>query len=603
MVIKIQWVRRVFSGAHHLQFRLLRMGAFYWKLSKTVTALTIAGLCGAAMAQDMPVQESDASPGITKAEEAALYGGTNGQSAKFLQQFKAGRAQTGNTRANSIIFMHDDNFDGVTDHAESINNATRLEKLTGEAANKNGGKLQNKDGVERDEELQKWRDKEEEACRKKVKDSNDQKAKENIAAVCYQPSPNLKNTHAAHDGPLDEHRVYELTDDAKNAAKQAGNEYAKRTWAEAANYDYPNNKEVKQSSKMGKVIALNRKNGKETWEETDVVANPDLIRSEIAAAEEQKLRNLQQGAKFFKAKRISNTEFVEDHDLDKIVSSRYGNTSDPAAVAKADQEVAVVIAAKSVLANQKYCMKPNNTFMLLTKGSCPQGEKEMSYPEIHNMKDISSQDRIRQFQQAASQLDDKAKKSIGENAAKIVKCLQPGVWCNNKPGDANNKQFEQVKGDAGNAFKDTRAFNYDNAYRGALGGYDKNVDTVRSMDLNEGNSKDFNEFKKQAAEGKKEYKDFLDNERKKQADSGGKYKSPYLDKRNFDTQTMNARKLSGRNPGRGDGTFIGKPSDTPASANYKYSVPSGGAPSAPPAAQAPRGPASNPKPAGGGFMY
>lgn len=521
-------------------------------------ALLFSTQISSGQAAKSSTQESDESMGLTEAEMNAM----DKSARDFAKKFKDGRksfAEDPKSRNAEVIEMHDHDGNALTDHPEG----SILESKTSAASGIDKFKFGQE--KERAEAIKKWRDKKVNECEEKLnkqfQSNPDQFKGQDFAevqkAVCYQPSPNLENVGSAHGGENETHRNYVMKDAVKKASREAGEAYANRVWNEAGNYEGV--EQFKKSKNASKVMVKTLKDGRETFEEVDRGVNPDLIQSEVAHLEEKVDENVLQNFKLFRGRRLAKLEFEDDADFDATVSEAYKGTSKED-IERGDNIVALKVAEKEVVGNKDFCWTGNTPKKVPDSGVCEPGSEKLSLAghakklaEAPNAKPLSSDDKNKMREAAFNALDNKEKEAAKKKLADIKKCMGQNTWC--------DKEFKEQKGDPGGLYKDTREYNYNVVSLGrkkGLNQYEKDMEG--NIDYNK--NPDYKEFQKQMKDAKSEYASFLKDEKDKEAFSkknGGNYKSPYLNKKNFDLDKMNTRQLSGRNPKRGDATFSSTP--------------------------------------------
>ena len=580
----IQHLKRFPTRAGFLLFTVFRMDSLFRHAQRLVYLVGISVLATGARAEGFEDSTGgktlESSGGLSQAEIQQLDAATRKQVEKF-HQGRASSGANGNGRVSNVLEMHDSNYDGVTDHGNASN---ALEKGTENAALGNGSRMPS--GDKRNAKLEEAR----------VKACNGKK----VNGACANISANIIDVGPAHldkgqKADTEEHRVYEVTKGAKAGAEKAGAEYAKQVIQDGANYDpqgdavnAPNNSKVQRVGKRGDKVRVQRMvNGQAQWVETDIAANPDLLRSEVAWLEDQKARNVQNGWKFLRAKKLSGGSKLDEDEMGDLVQSAYKGTS-AKEIAEGDRIVAERIAQKQVLGGRLICSDgsaPNNKNECKTLGK--DGKPESAQTVANLMSGNLSPDKKLLIQQRLNnaKLNPNDKKSVAERAAMVSACMKEDVWCNANGGnietDRNGKPLDYAKDktkDVGSTFTDTRELVYHQADKARKGSLNNAQRTMTNADFNSRNSQTYRDMQKQVQAAKAQSDQFLANERLREKQDP-LYKSPYL-RGGYNPGTMSATQLSGRNVQRGDASFMSR---GPSSAVARDVAPAPGSPSmAPP---------------------
>lgn len=344
---------------------------------------------------------------LSAEDEAKLERGARDQ----LRKFRKGRASSSvdqASRYSGILEMHDADYDGVSDHDNSANDLEGgMEKV---AVGRPGTS-----GVFRKNALEKSKA---EACK-------------NRDDGCEAISGVIVDRGSAHGGPNEPHRVYEVAEEAKKNARAAGESYGRRTITEA-------------STKKGSVTSN---------------ADIDLLRTEAAWLEDQKERNLQNGWKFLRAKRLIGSipgyQPTFDINVAELVSRVY-RSGDPKDAARQDAEFV----------------------------------REAS--RIINERARSTDPNYRPPQDAEKTLE------------KIQSCMGQNKWCNKGLEDLPSKGQ-----DPGNAYTDTRELIYHQSSIAQRAPLNRQIDVMRNMDFSQATdsktgAKIFSEFQKDVANAQRD---------------------------------------------------------------------------------------------------
>ena len=462
---------------------------------------------------------------------------------KQVERFRRGRESSGKgnlgSRYSGTLEMHDSNYDGISDHENSNNS---LEGGVDKAAIGKAG-ISNRD--ERNRLLSEAKEK---ACKS---GSGGDAAK--LANCVSNSSAVIIDRGSAHGGENDPHRVYELTDKATQAAKDAGSAYANQVGAEATNYDTQGLKQVEKTSRQNIVRVKTIVDGKEKIETVKIGPDIDLVRSEVAWLEDQKERNIQNGWKYYRAKRLAGGAEMSDGALGETVSKFYRD-ADPKNAAKQDAAFAQTVAEQAQLKIEPVCVLNGNISPKPKNGACPAGSTSSDLGEaLKNETDQNKRLAAIEALKKEKKNDKDFAKNVQETRAKLANCMKEGVWC-----DKNMEDLAKKKGvgdPAGNAASDARELQYYNlqqASRGPLNQFERNV---TSMDFNKTTDaktqgKPYQDMQRQVREAQKAYKDFIDEERRTNPNSS------YL-RSGSDPNRMNARQIFGRNAAR-DGKTLGR---------------------------------------------
>jgi hypothetical protein len=459
------------------------------------------------------IDNSNAHDGLTPEQIKTLDKKTQ----DVINRFNKGRTDSsvgGAGRYSGTLEMHDADYDGITDHGNA-NNA--LEGGQEDAALGKGSRMPG--GAKRNEALEK--------ARRKAGKCTDKPGE-----YCGNISANLVDRGPAHGKDTPEkrepHRVYELTDEAKKNAEQAGKTYATQVIQDAGQYDASGAKGVRNvgADKNQVEVFDGRK-----WTRQNVAANPELLRSEAAWLEEQKARNVQNGWKMLRAKRLigqiraanennigwddqlssdekkeyfkinpgAHPNLISDHDVDELVNSTYRSASQTGDTSREDQQLMAALskkAAAELARRQQYL-----TMVLKRRGASTD-------PAVDKRAIEESQ------------------KQLQVNNDLLAKCMAQGAWCTN-----NSKLDPKLRGklpnppstaspnaprptvdlvdiakagqDPGAAYQDTRELNYNLADQARRGPLANNVNNVRNSDFSENSdratgAKIFNEYKQAA---------------------------------------------------------------------------------------------------------
>lgn len=462
---------------------------------------------------------------------------------KQVERFRRGRESSGvgnlGSRYSGSLEMHDSDYDGISDHTNS-NNA--LEGGIEEAAIGRAG-ISNPD--ERDKLLK-------EATLKACQTANPK----NVALCVQNSSAVIIDRGAAHGNETDPHRIHELTQKATDKAKRAGSAYALQAGQEASNFETRGLSQVEKTARPNTVRVKTVVNGKEVVREVKIGPDIDLVRSEVAWLEDQKDRNIQNGWKYYRAKRLVGV--MGDGALGETVSKFY-RSADPRDAQRQDAAFAQTIAEQAQLNNETLCINPSTkeATPLKTGQTCPKGQETTTAGEF--LKDEKNQTaRLKTIEELKKEKrnDKDFNKRVQEAQSKIANCMKEGVWC-----DSN---FENLVGKKGvsdpagvAASRDAREILYYNLQQAGRGPLNQFERTVTGADFNpqtdaKTQSKPYQDMQRQVREAQKAYKDFIEDERKNNPNS------PFL-RNGYNPNQMSARELFGRDPSR-DGKSLGRSS-------------------------------------------
>ncbi|MBS1982847.1 MAG: hypothetical protein JST16_01640 [Bdellovibrionales bacterium] len=535
---------------------------FYWQTALLALSLAVT----AARAQTTRFFDTTAGSdedtskygGIDKSEEINL----DKEHQKILKRFKDGRMSSSNgvrSRYSGILEMHDNDFDGVTDHDVSAN-GDPLEANTEAAAL---GKAGGVSGAARQKALQ-------EAANNAGHCKNGQTGN-SADPICRNISANLLDMGNAHGKADEEHRVYDLSKKAYEGAMDAGQKYGDKVNSEASNYGDtnlpPNAQAIKD--KEGNVTAMRVTSGGQT-NTVQVGANVDLLKSEAAWLTQQEDCEIHKQAKSMRAARLAGAE--SDKDTIALFANIYDCKRKD--TQQQEQEAAQKIQELSLLGGTLICdqTKGASKNELYTGSNCKDGSQPGSKNQTSSLVEFN-----RNFPGLSSQMWAAAKQkamgsgppsnAVKKDMAKIQKCLDLGTWCSS-PGhaDQNGDYYNPVKGDAGNAYSDTREYIMSRLYQARQGGLDKFESTMKSADFNDKtdaktNNQPYKKMVEQIREAQraaaivngKQY-----NAVRAQGRNSPNFKDPYTSQ-TFNTQTMTTQQLFGRNASRDGTTLLSNP--------------------------------------------
>lgn len=541
--------------------------------------------------------KTDTKGGILPSDEATISAETQ----KLLDRFRSGRYSSnkdGKSRYSGILEMHDEDFDGVTDHDNPGNS---LEGGMDEAAiGQKGGS-----GENRRKALAKQRENAGN-CKDGFVNGNKKFPCKNISAV-------IVDRGAAH-GPGGEkdaeepHRILELSDKAYAKAKQAGQAYGDSAVNAAEDYVGPAPAGAQGiKDKNGLVTSMKVQSGDQTTT-VKVGANVDLLKSEYAWLERQKQRQIDLEWQSLRAARLAGAE--KDPTAIRLFADVFGNNN--MSDQQRQQEAATRIFEWSQISDLDVCMK-SGEFLKSDSNGKPNCSGENNDP-IGTLSEFLSQKQDPDLAQkkwaearklvGQGDLKPKEKKEMAQEVAKIRNCLGRDVWCydrkhamaamqkNNQNGNGggnnanargnNNNQkdltWTPVQGDPGNAFDDVREALFNRLSAANAGGLDNFKKVMSTIDFNEKtdaktNTKPFREMmeqlkKAQAAaklvqsgQGDTEQVENNQGQMVSVRQNGIQVSSQniYGNKQNFDTKTMNTLSLFGRNPARDGGALANVP--------------------------------------------
>jgi hypothetical protein len=315
-----------------------------------------------------PNEDTGWAGGISEAETKQLDADVQ----KQVEQFKKGRESSGiggRGRYSGSLEMHDD-FTGVTYHPDA---GSGLEKPMDQVATK--GK--NGSEAERQKALEENRGNAGRCKDGMVTGSDGSKyACKNLSPILVDKGP--AHPKDAQSAEYDDHRIYELTKEAKEAAGKAGTGYAEQVIQDAT--DPTLKQEVQQEysqrgissstsmNSRGRITRTTRANGKTNTSE--VGAEVDLLRSEYAWLEDQKRQYTDRAWKSIRAARLAGiptnrqyepgtrndmTEFIS------LVSNDPGN----------DDAIAQRILERKELGLTQFCMDASGKLIVKTPQSAP----------------------------------------------------------------------------------------------------------------------------------------------------------------------------------------------------------------------------------------
>lgn len=506
--------------------------------------------------------------GISK-EEQEQIGNLNSKLQQQLNTFNVGRTSSGedsvdgsNNRFSGSIEMHDD-FSGVTYHPGA---ASGLEGPMDNVA------TQGKNGSEKErQEALKENRNNAGRCKDGFIDgvtlSGGGKALcKNLSAVLVDMGP----AHPHGDDPEEneQHRVYQMTDEAQKVSKKSGADYAQQVIADATSKTFDDEaQQASQAVGANRTLAVNAdgtvdvtvtKNGKSVTAQR----NPelDLLRSEAAWLEQQKQEYAERAWKTLRAARLAGTDTERYYQKDQIkefnslVSNTMGQKDQ-------DQQIAQRVAEQGTYSGSKFCYDGSGDAKPKGENPCPNAptskqtdaQKDALAQKLieeaekkGNSLDKNTADRMAEsigssgevilkdlismvpsqevptlYDQARENATDDEKKEISENLQKIQPCLEQNKWCwgadekYNLPPDA--KLYSEIQGGdpAGTASGDVRELMYSNIAAANNAPMAERLSRISNSDFNANtdaatSATVFTEFKKQYDENMQAYQAALE---------------------------------------------------------------------------------------------
>jgi hypothetical protein len=435
---------------------------------------------------------------------------------KLLNKYQQGRVSSkydGKSRYSSVLEMHDFNQDGVSDHDHSGN---KMEGGMDELAAGKKGLV----AKERKEALEK--------SRGNAGNCKDGQGPASQGNACFNLSGIIVDTGAAHGDAKSKHRVYKLTEEAKAAAEKAGEEYGKLA-IEQARYG-GKNKQV----------------------------DMDLLRSEAAWLEQQKRHMTEAAWKTLRAARLAgiDTSVTPDDPFMTKVGNMLSNGD-------GDDKIAQEVVLKDRTDSQGMCnvggawgvcteqtqAKANESISKETEAireSIKRDEaayaaaqqkirekyslsmKELTKKEVSEGRaTYELEEQVReQVLAGVAKSGAENQKSLEEETAKAQACMGKDKWCYGGVGVANVNsdpkmvaaqaqpgakpidKFDEVQGDAGIAFNDTREIIYNRLSEAQLAPVNKIESVMKGMDFDRDK---YPEFYEQLDDLKKDAKNLEDS--------------------------------------------------------------------------------------------
>jgi hypothetical protein len=513
-------------------------------------------------------EKTDTYGGIADSETKKL----DAKAQAIVEKFKRGRRsydQDPNSRYAKILQMHDADRDGITDHGSGGSGMPGIEGYMDKAAI---GTDQIVDNKERAKKLDAAREQDSVNCHKGPDGRWRRKDNE---ALCNDISAVIVDRGAAHDegserkvqfdsnkleiqgsGKLEEHRVYEMTTQARDASIKAGKEYATESVSDATDYGASESSDVKvvkgQNGNAQKVdVTVNGKTNT-----VEVAPNVDLLRSEAAYLEQHKAYIIQQTWKTIRANRLAQLSDASDQGI----QGRDLEITNLVAANASDADIAKRIAEKSALASTRVCEDGSP----VVNGKCGTGPAAKDPIALAKFVKDNANDQTKidaAYTEANKSLQgDKARLAgIQDNQAKIQNCLQPGKWCDDS--------YKEVPAgtNVGDAFRDTREYVFNQLeIANSKGLKDFGTEMLNNYDFNAHTDaktvdKPFTAMTKEYRDAQKKAQEIIAGQQKFQdemhAQGHTNYQSKFLDKSKFNPDTMSVQKLFGRDPTR-DGTTL-----------------------------------------------
>ncbi len=366
---------------------------------------------------------------------------------KAFRQFQDGRKSTTeggkSNRYGGILENHDLDRDGLSDHANAANDA---EGGQDEAAFGRRGMNQKDRQAAMDA-----------FCKKQGKEGpkpgSPTACGEDISAVLVD----LKPAHGVDKPGQDKekHRTYQLTSQSAANADKAGKNYAERVLRDARKFFSGN-------------------------EKANVAVNPDALRSEAQWLNEQMLNEIDNSWRTLRAHRIFNDDFPYGNSKFKTLGCTF--TSSKSSLGALANQFAKQHASVKNLAEKDRLIGVAMADVVYEKCFKDLVDKVNKMPDSGEPQ--KSEKKAKQAELASYQSE--LRRVMGT-------CMVRDVWCSEQPVAGTNpqeKKFDRLPAgrDVGNAFRDTREFNYvkmSGAMRGPVKDYMKNM---RSMDFNERNN-------------------------------------------------------------------------------------------------------------------
>jgi hypothetical protein len=512
------------------------------------------------------------------------------ESQKQMERYIKGRASSSEdlgSRYSGSLELHDSNFDGISDHGNSAND------LEGGLEEASIGKRGLPATIERrKKQLEEKRKQLETALGRKCTPQNPCVNDDGRPIVVYRDgtsnmdvfadgtSANIVDVGPAHgkDNPKEQefvkHRVYDITQKAKDAAQKTGENYARRALYEGVDYKITNPDRVRRlTNRKDEIDVLTiLPDGSKKWVRTKVATDIDVVKSEVAWLEDQKERRIQNDWKFRRAKRMAGDALPDETELGETISAIYQKNKGGQTQAE-DQKLAALVADIRMLSNKSVCVSPDGSTV-----AAPDPQNPLKCPATFgNVKPIRAEsyteqnkDKIqgptkRAFYDKVRNLGLSKEEVQVRNKAiqEFSTCLKQDAWCDFNGSALTNKNYGKdlatVKGaDIGDAYTDTREYINNRMERANLGPLNSmsnamtNLDFNASIDQKAKVSQSFQEYQKQVAAAKKAWAELIAQEKEKERIYPW-YKSPY---RQSDANRMSARQLFERNVARGDGTTL-----------------------------------------------
>lgn len=435
-----------------------------------------------------------------------------------------GRAEyfiDGRSRQATIMEIHDQNLDGIVDHLNadgSIQEQGTLKAAIGDNPPPETNEAARIIAVDKAK-----------ANAGNCKEGKDGKY------LCRNISAIIVDAGAAH-GEDSSHRVYELTDKAQKNAKDAANQYSKKTLEDSSQYGNIDGQFV-VGSRQGQVQLANGTS-------VAVAPNIDVLKSEVAWLETQKRRNINTTWRTLRATRLVTRNTSEAGSVDNEMSDLILKGAN-------DEVLAQRISARSSgLNGVLVCEGPKNVWNLC-------GENQKSSSNKSTIGSLESkgvnQNRIQELlREAESKQSPEQKKKLQAEMNNIKNCLKRDTWC--------DETFQPVKGDPGNAFNDTRELVYSQLETAQDAPLDQFQNIMSSADFNQGTDRKtktlpYQQMVKEIQAAQKSAKELQELNKK----SGG----PNIDPRKQSTVQMFGRcYYRNRDGSCQDGSTLGKGANT-----------------------------------------
>jgi hypothetical protein len=467
---------------------------------------------------------------LTQADLDALDKTTQQQ----ILRFKKGRqssAESSDSRYSGTLELHDANYDGVSDHGNSRNTLEGgLEKAAIGV-----------DGLPDDDNRKNKLTKAKQASQESALGR-----KCTIANPCNDgpgTSANIVDVGPAHDrddpknGNFVEHRVYDITEKAKNAAENSGNVYGEQVLKEAAIYKFTDKSRVRPTNEQNKIQVLVNNKGKGEWVTQEVTPELDLIRSEVSWLEDQKELHLQNEWKLRRASRLAGDALGSDSEIAETVASIYKKSSGKN-TQKEDQKLASVIADPRIASTTEICVDAQKT-----PRKCSQGETPIPAQEFARTNKLDAKQRAEFFSKVSKLASSNPgyQKQRNEQISKLTRCFGIDANCDNSLEELSQKSNRTKD----YVYSDSREYIYNRMQKenqGSLNSMGKNIsnaDFNASIDSKAKNSKIYQSYMNQIQENQKAWQQFIAEEKAKEKEYPG-YKSPYS---LADANKMSAKEL------------------------------------------------------------